>query len=127
MRTISISESVSASPAQRAWPQQVPPIGHPDHEKRLIAWLLDVLPSELRSFTVLRRHLPALLHFAESYVLGSLNGVRNAYSAARAELAGQLPPEAIAASLKSYEHVGQELRFQYDFIVHMREHHFDDD
>ena len=126
MRTTSVSEPLSASSVNRAWPQQVPPIGHPDHEKRLSAWLLDVLPSELRSFSVVRRHLPALLHFAESYVLGSLNGVRNAYSSARAELAGQLPPEAIAASLKSYERVGQELRLQYEFIVVMREHHCDD-
>ena len=122
MRTISVSEAV-----HNEWPATVPPLHHPDHDKRLIAWLLDVLPSELRSYTVLRRHLPALLHFAESYVLGSLNGVRNAYATARAQLAPHLPPEAIAASLKSYEQAGHELRRQYDFIVHMREAHCEDD
>ena len=119
VRTIAISETPY-------WPSDVTPFGHPDHERTLVRWLLDNLPSDIRTVIVMHRHLPALLHFARNYFDGALLGVRQAYSTARADLGSQVPPEVIAATLKGIEIVGSNMKNHAEFVAAMCELHCED-
>ena len=113
----------TASETKPFWPDAVPPLHHPEHQAQLNRWLLELLPMEMRSHAVLIRYLPALLHVADSYINGALSGVRSAYATARVDLAATLPPESIAATLKSIAETGVQLRKQAEFIAHMKEHY----
>ncbi|MEY4323589.1 MAG: hypothetical protein RL410_1370 [Actinomycetota bacterium] len=119
VRTIAISES-------SYWPSEVSPVGHPDHERTLVKWLLDNLPSDIRAVIVMHRHLPVLLHFADSYFDNALDGVRQAYATARADLGAHVPPEVIAAALKGIEVIGSTMRSHSEFVAVMREMHCED-
>ncbi len=119
MRTIAISDTTY-------WPGEVTPVGHPDHERTLVKWLLDNLPSDVRSVIVMHRHLPVLLHFADSYFESALDGIRQSYSTARAQLGGCVPPEVIAATLKGIEGIGSTMRAHAEFVAAMRDIHCED-
>jgi hypothetical protein len=44
----------------RGWPEAVHPLGSEDFEQTAIAWLLDIVPPESRSYAILRRYPAAL-------------------------------------------------------------------
>jgi hypothetical protein len=46
------------------WPEAVHPPGSEDFGQTAIAWLLDVVPPEYRSYAILRRHPAALASMA---------------------------------------------------------------
>jgi hypothetical protein len=46
------------------WPEAVHPPGSENFEHTAIAWLLDIVPPEYRSYGILRRHPAALASMA---------------------------------------------------------------
>ena len=85
------------------------------------AWLFSLLPPSVYDQPVLRRHNDALLHFADSALSGTLEGLRRAYATARVELGPALPPESIAAALRALTDVGSELAAAQAFVQWLRE------
>jgi hypothetical protein len=51
----------------QGWPESVRPPGSEDFEEPAVTWLLDVVPPDYRSYTVLSRHPAALAAMARSY------------------------------------------------------------
>lgn len=102
------------------WPDEVPPLGHPEFEPRLGKWLLGLLPAALAAQPVARRHLDVLLHLAAAVLAGSLDGLRQAYATARAELGAGHPPETVAASMRAIAEVGRRLHEQLAFVEFVR-------
>lgn len=77
------------------WPEAVHPPGSEDFDQTSIAWLLDVAPPEYRSYGILRRHPAALASVARYHSRACLEGARQSYRSARAELAERVPPHAV--------------------------------
>ena len=74
-----------------------------------MTWLLDVLPADYRVHGVLRRHPVALAAVARHYLDACVAGARSGYRAARTELSGALPPQAVEAVLQVYQDEGRRL------------------
>ena len=72
-------------------------------------WLLDVVPPDYRMHGVLLRHPVALATLARHHVAACVEGARQAYRGARAELGGDLPPGGINAVLEVYRTEGRRL------------------
>ena len=92
-----------------AWPAAVAPPGSDDWEPTAIAFLLDVLPPECRSYAVLRRHPAALASMARYHARACLEGARQGYRTARAELGESVPPHAVDGVLAAYRVEGFKL------------------
>lgn len=68
------------------WPSSLPPAGTREFDERVVLWLLDQGPAELRTSPL--RTLPEALARVVSHVLaGTLMGIREAYRGARTDLA----------------------------------------
>lgn len=91
------------------WPAGVHPPGTEDFEATSVEWLLDVLPPECRQYDVLRSQPAALASFALHYSRSSLEGARQAYRAARDDLAGDIPPHAVDSVLAALRVEGRRL------------------
>lgn len=74
-----------------------------------MAWLLDVVPPDYRLHGVLIRHPVALAAMARHHVTACVEGARQGYRAARAELGGDLPPAGVEAVLAAYRSEGRRL------------------
>jgi len=74
-----------------------------------VQWLLDVVPPDYRMHGVLLRHPVALATLARHHVAACVEGARQAYRGARAELGGDLPPGGINAVLEVYRTEGRRL------------------
>lgn len=97
---------------------KLPPVGHPEHEPNLRAWLLEVLPAA-RSHQVCHRHLPVLLMLARDHIDGCIIGARQTYSSLRAELSEVVPPETVASALIAVAEIGAELVAMQELIGEM--------
>ena len=91
------------------WPDGVHPPGSPGFEETAVRWLLDVVPPDYRQHSVLVRHPVALATLARHHVAASVEGARNGYRSARAELGKDLPPDGLAAVLAAYQAEGRRL------------------
>jgi hypothetical protein len=91
------------------WPAGVHPPGSERFEQTAVAWLLDVVPPDYRVHGVLARHPVALAAMARHHVMACVEGARQGYRTARAELGGQLPPGGIEAILAVYRSEGVRL------------------
>jgi hypothetical protein len=91
------------------WPAGVHPPGSERFEQTAVNWLLDVVPPDYRTHGVLLRHPVALAALARHHVTACVDGARQGYRTARAELAGDLPPGAIEAVLGVYRSEGSRL------------------
>ncbi len=91
------------------WPAGVHPPGSEEFEQTAVAWLLDVVPPDYRLHGVLRRHPVALAALARHHVAACVQGAREGYRTARAELGGQLPPGGLDAVLAAYRTEGGRL------------------
>jgi hypothetical protein len=87
----------------------VHPPGSEEFEETAAAWLLDVVPPDYRLHGVLRRHPVALATLARHHVAACVQGAREGYRTARAELGGQLPPSGMEAVLTAYRTEGGRL------------------
>ena len=91
------------------WPAGVKPPGTPDWERSAVSWLLDLVPPDYRAHEVLRKYPMLLARFAGDHVSAGLAAARAGWRTLRADLAGQLPPEAIEAAMTAYEREGSRL------------------
>lgn len=91
------------------WPAEVlPPQAH-DWERSAVAWLYDLCPPDYRSHEVLRRYPLLLARFAAQHVRAGVAAAREGLRTLRADLAGELPPEAVDAAVGAYEREGRRL------------------
>jgi hypothetical protein len=93
----------------QGWPESVCPPGSEDFEESAIRWLLDVVPPNYRGYAVLQRHPAALASMARYYAQACLEGARDGYRTARAELAETVPPHAVDGVLAAYKSEGFKL------------------
>jgi hypothetical protein len=93
----------------QGWPEGVQPPGSQGFEESAVAWLFDVLPPDYRQHLVLRRHPAALASIALHYSLACVEGAREGYRTARAELGVALPPHAVDGVLAAYKTEGFKL------------------
>jgi hypothetical protein len=91
------------------WPAGVHPPGSEDFESTAVGWLLDVVPPDYRLHGVLRRYPVALATIARYHAKACVEGARQGYRAARAELAGALPPHAVDTVLAACRKEGARL------------------
>jgi hypothetical protein len=87
----------------------VHPPGSPGFERTAVRWLLDVVPPDYRQHGVLVRHPVALAALARHHVTACVEGARDGYRSARAELGNDLPPGSLAAVLTAYQAEGRRL------------------
>lgn len=103
-----MEQQPSATPP--GWPADLPGPGAAEaFEARVVPWLLDRCPPEVRQRFVLRRHPAALAHVAQAHCAAAVAGQREAYRSARRELSQVLAPEAMAAVMSDLEAIGHEL------------------
>jgi len=74
-----------------------------------VTWLLDVVPPDYRLHGVLVRHPVALATLARHHLAACVEGAREGYRSARAELGKDLPPGSLAAVLAAYQAEGRRL------------------
>jgi hypothetical protein len=91
------------------WPDGVHPPGTPGFEQTAVNWLLDVVPPDYRLHGVLVRHPVALAALARHHLAACVEGAREGYRSARAELGKDLPPGGLAAVLAAYQAEGRRL------------------
>jgi hypothetical protein len=91
------------------WPAGVHPPGSEGFDETALTWLLDVVPPDYRLHGVLRRHPVALATLARHHVAACVQGAREGYRTARAELGDQLPPSGMDAVLTAYRTEGGRL------------------
>lgn len=91
------------------WPAAVNPPGTPEWERTAVAWLFDLVPPDYRAYDVLRKYPVLLARFAADHLGAGLEAARTGWRTLRADLAGQLPPEAIEAAMSAYEREGGRL------------------
>lgn len=90
------------------WPRDLPPPGSAEFDERVTPWLLDRGPDGLRTSEL--RSLPwALARVVDHYVEGALQGMRQAYATARADLGASLEPDELARVLVALEAEGARL------------------
>lgn len=98
-----------ASYVPTGWPEGVHPPGSPGFEQTAVSWLLDVVPPDYRLHGVLVRHPIALGALARHHLAACIEGARQGYRSARAELGKDLPPSELAAVLAAYQTEGRRL------------------
>ena len=91
------------------WPDGVHPPDSPGFEQTAVTWLLDVVPPDYRLHGVLTRHPIALAALARHHVAACVEGARQGYRCARAELGKDLPPAGLTAVLAAYQAEGRRL------------------
>jgi hypothetical protein len=91
------------------WPEGVHPPGSQGFEQTAVNWLLDVVPPDYRLHGVLVRHPVALAALARHHLAACVEGARQGYRCARAELGKDLPPGGLAAVLAAYQAEGRRL------------------
>jgi hypothetical protein len=91
------------------WPDGVHPPGSPGFEETAVSWLLDVVPPDYRLHGVLVRHPVALAVLACHHLAACVEGARQGYRRARAELGSDLPPSGLTAVLAAYQAEGRRL------------------
>jgi len=98
-----------ASYLPTGWPDGVHPPGTPGFEQTAVSWLLDVVPPDYRQHGVLVRHPVALAALARHHLAACVEGARQGYRSARAELGKDLPPGGLTAVLEVYQAEGRRL------------------
>jgi hypothetical protein len=91
------------------WPEGVHPPGSEGFQETATAWLLDIVPPDYRQHAVLRRYPVALASMARHHSRACVEGARQGYRTARAELADCVPPHAVDEVLATYRKEGFKL------------------
>ncbi len=81
----------------------------PGFEQTAVNWLLEQVPPDYRLHGVLVRHPAALAALARHHLAACVEGARQGYRCARAELGNDLPPGGLAAVLAAYQTEGRRL------------------
>jgi hypothetical protein len=91
------------------WPGEVLPPQAPGWERTAVAWLLDLCPPDYRAHDVLRRYPVLLARFAAGHVSAGVAAAREGLRTLRADVASELPPDAVDAAVGAYEREGRRL------------------
>src|ERR1700746_810626 len=91
------------------WPAGGHPPGSEAFESTAVGCLLEVVPPDYRLHGVLRRYPIALATMARHHSKACVEGAREGYRTARAELGGVLPPHAVDTVLAAYRTEGARL------------------
>lgn len=90
------------------WPRDLPDPGSAAFADRVVGWLLDRGPADLRDTDL--RHLPlALAHALVHVVDGEIAGLRSAYAGARSELGDSYSAADVGRVLSALEAQGARL------------------
>jgi hypothetical protein len=81
----------------------------PDWERSAVGWLFDLCPPDYRAHEVLRRYPLVLARLAREHCQAGSEAARKGLATVRADLAGQVPPEAVEATISAYEREGARL------------------
>lgn len=90
------------------WPRDLPPPGTAQFDARVVGWLLDRGPADLR-LSPLRHYPVALARLVVRLVDSSLDGTRGAYASARVELGEYLSPDELTTVQSALESEGARL------------------
>ncbi len=91
--------------APPGWPKDLPPTGTSEFDDRVVPWLLDRSPADLRTSPL--RSMPLALCCVVAHSLeGLLAGIRNAYRSARTELADEISPADLLTLQQALEAQG---------------------
>ena len=90
------------------WPRDLPPPRTSEFDEKVVGWLLDRGPADLR-LSPLRNYPIALARVVSRLVESSLDGTRGAYASARVELAEHLSPDQVAVVQSALEAEGARL------------------
>jgi len=90
------------------WPRDLPPPGTAEFDEKVVGWLLDRGPADLR-LSPLRHYPVALARLVARLVESSLDGTRGAYASARVELGEYLTPSELTAVQSALESEGARL------------------
>jgi hypothetical protein len=90
------------------WPADLPAPQDPEFAERVVGWLLDRGPAELRS-SALRTQPVALAYVIASHTEATLVGARSAYARLRTDLGGVLEPAQIDLAMQALEAEGARL------------------
>ena len=104
-----VAASAGAHFVPTGWPDGVHPPGTPGFEQTAVSWLLEQVPPDYRLHGVLLRHPVALAALARHHLAACVEGAREGYRRARAELGSDLPPGGLAAVLTAYQTEGRRL------------------
>ena len=90
------------------WPRGLPPGGTPEFNERVVGWLLDQGPADLRTSEL--RQLPlALATYIEHHLDGCLEAARRAYGQARTQLGPALTADQLERAQRALEAEGARL------------------
>ena len=90
------------------WPQDLPGPQDPEFAERVVGWLLDRGPADLR-LSPLRTQPIALSFVIRAHAEATLAGARSAYARLRTELAAVLDQQEIDTALQALEAEGARL------------------
>lgn len=91
------------------WPRDLPDPESEEFPTRVVGWLLELCPPGYREHDVLRRHPLILARLACRHAEGTVQSARDAFAAARRELAGQAPAQAVDETLAALAKEGAHL------------------
>lgn len=92
------------------WPKGVRPPGVEGYEQSAIVWLFDQLPSDFRTYGILRRYPLALARMAREHTSAALDGARQGYRTARVQLSeAGMPPHAVDQVMEVYAEEGRRM------------------
>ncbi len=99
------------------WPRDLPPPGTAEFEAKVVPWLLDQGPADLRAGAL--RTLPvALVRYLRHYTDGALRATRAAYGQARVELGPVLTPAEVASAQEAISAQGARfLQLQRELVL----------
>ena len=90
------------------WPRDLPPPRTVEFDEKVVGWLLDRGPADLRLSPL--RHFPiALARLVSRLVESGLEGTRGAYASARSELGEYLTPDELTSVQSALESEGARL------------------
>ena len=98
-----------SAPLHPGWPSEVRPPMTPEWERSAVGWLFDLCPPDYRAHEVLRRYPLVLARLAREHCQAGVEAARKGLATVRADLAGQVPPEAVEATISAYEREGARL------------------
>ncbi len=97
-----------AARGSAGWPRDLPPPGTAEFDGKVVGWLLDRGPADLR-LSPIRHHPVALARLVARLVDAELDGTRGAYASARVELGEYLTPDELASVQAALESEGARL------------------
>jgi hypothetical protein len=101
------------------WPRDLPAPEDPEFPQRVVGWLLDRGPADLRT-SPLRSQPVALAYVVQAQAEAAVGGARSAYARMRTDLQQVLDPAALQVAMQALEAEGARLiqvRREVDLVL----------